>query len=104
VGLRSLAPDHPEYRASYYGNVRSRDTAYHQGTVWAWLIGPFVDAWLKVHPGDTATARRFLEGFAAHLDEKCIGTIGEIFDADPPFVPTAAWRRRGASRRCCDAG
>ena len=51
VGLRSLAPGHPDYKAKYYGDLRSRDAAYHQGTVWAWLIGPFIDAWLKVHPG-----------------------------------------------------
>src|SRR5215467_3643882 len=63
VGLRSLAPDHPEYKARYDGDLRARDAAYHQGTVWAWLIGPFIDAWLKVYPGDYAGARRFLHGF-----------------------------------------
>jgi predicted glycogen debranching enzyme len=87
VGLRSLAPGHPDYRAKYYGDLRSRDAAYHQGTVWAWLIGPFVDAWLKVHPGDVATARSFLGGLVAQLDEACIGSISEIFDAEPPFTP-----------------
>ena len=51
VGLRSLAPGHPDYKAKYFGDLRARDAAYHQGTVWAWLIGPFVDAWLKVLPG-----------------------------------------------------
>ena len=51
VGLRSLAPDHPDYKARYYGDLRARDAAYHQGTVWAWLVGPFVDAWLKAPPG-----------------------------------------------------
>src|SRR5262245_40816171 len=59
VGLRSLAPGHPDYKARYYGDLRSRDAAYHQGTVWAWLIGPFIDAWLRVHPEDRAGARRF---------------------------------------------
>ena len=58
VGLRSLAPGHPDYKAKYYGDLRSRDAAYHQGTVWGWLIGPFVDAWLKVHPDDAAGARQ----------------------------------------------
>src|SRR6202023_1924780 len=58
VGLRSLAPDHPDYKSKYYGDLRSRDAAYHQGTVWAWLIGPFIDAWLKVHPKDRTEARR----------------------------------------------
>ncbi len=57
VGLRSLAPGHPDYKAQYYGDLRARDAAYHQGTVWAWLIGPFIDAWLKVHPGPAARAR-----------------------------------------------
>jgi glycogen debranching enzyme len=55
--------------------------------VWAWLIGPFVDAWLKVHPGDHAGARRLLDGFDAHLSEACVGSISEIFDADAPYVP-----------------
>jgi predicted glycogen debranching enzyme len=87
VGLRSLAPGHPDYKPRYYGDLRSRDAAYHQGTVWAWLIGPFVDAWLKVHPGDHAGARRLLDGFDAHLNEACVGSISEIFDADAPYVP-----------------
>jgi predicted glycogen debranching enzyme len=87
VGLRSLAPGHPDYKSTYWGDLRSRDAAYHQGTVWAWLIGPFVDAWLKLHPGDRKGARRFLEGFVPHLTDKCIGTISEIFDAEPPFYP-----------------
>ena len=47
VGLRSLAPGHPDYKPRYFGDLRARDAAYHQGTVWAWLIGPFVDAWLQ---------------------------------------------------------
>ena len=63
VGLRSLAPADPDYKAKYYGDLRARDAAYHQGTVWAWLIGPFVDAWLKVHPGRRARSARFLDGF-----------------------------------------
>ena len=55
--------------------------------MWAWLIGPFVDAWLKVHPDDRIGAGRLLEGFDTHLSEACVGSIGEIFDADPPYVP-----------------
>jgi predicted glycogen debranching enzyme len=87
VGLRSLAPKHPDYKPKCYGDVRSRDAAYHQGTVWAWLIGPFVDAWLKVFPEDRSGARLLLEGFETHLSEACIGSIGEIFDADEPYIP-----------------
>jgi predicted glycogen debranching enzyme len=87
VGLRSLAPGHPDYKAQYYGDLRARDAAYHQGTVWAWLIGPWIDAWLAVHPEDRAGARRCLEGFVAHLDQACIGSISEIFDAEAPFTP-----------------
>ena len=56
-GLRSLAPGHPDYQPQYFGDLRARDLAYHQGTVWAWLIGPFIDAWLKVHPEERDEAR-----------------------------------------------
>jgi predicted glycogen debranching enzyme len=87
VGLRSLSPDHPDFKPTYYGDLRTRDAAYHQGTVWAWLIGPFLDAWLKVHPEDRAGARRFLDGFIPHLGEECIGSISEVFDAVAPFTP-----------------
>ena len=87
VGLRSLAPGDPSYKPSYFGELKARDLAYHQGTVWAWLIGPFVDAWLKVHPGETARALDFLSGFERHLSESCVGSISEIFDAEPPFTP-----------------
>jgi predicted glycogen debranching enzyme len=87
VGLRSLAPGHADYKAKYYGDLRSRDAAYHQGTVWGWLIGPFVDAWLKVHPEDCAGARSYLDGFASHLSEACVGSISEIFDAEAPYTP-----------------
>jgi len=86
-GLRSLSPDHPDYKSVYFGDLRSRDAAYHQGTVWAWLIGPFVDAWLKVHPSDRQGARGLLEGFAKHLNEACVGSISEIFDGNSPFKP-----------------
>src|SRR5207253_6130781 len=77
----------PDYKAQYYGDLRARDAAYHQGTVWAWLIGPFIDAWLKVHPEDRIGARCFLQGFVAHLSEAGIGSISEIFDAEEPFTP-----------------
>ena len=87
VGLRSLAPDDPDYEPRYWGDLRARDAAYHQGTVWAWLIGPFVDAWLKLHPGEYTAARRFLDGFDAHLSTAGVGSISEIFDADQPWAP-----------------
>ena len=87
VGLRSLAPDSSDYKSRYYGDLRSRDAAYHQGTVWGWLIGPFIDAWLKVHGDDRAGARRLLQGFEQHLNEACVGSISEIFDAESPFLP-----------------
>jgi predicted glycogen debranching enzyme len=85
VGLRSLGRNHPDYKRAYDGDLRARDAAYHQGTVWGWLIGPFVDAWKKVHPGEDAT--RFLAGFRPHLTDACIGTISEVFDAEAPFTP-----------------
>jgi predicted glycogen debranching enzyme len=87
VGLRSLAPGSPDFKAKYYGDLRSRDAAYHQGTVWAWLIGPYVDAWLKLHPGQKGDARKLLEGFGPHLNEQCVGSISEVFDAEPPYTP-----------------
>ena len=87
-GLRSLAPGSREYKPKYFGDLRSRDAAYHQGTVWAWLIGPFIDAWIKLHPDQPpSAAHKFLEGFREGLGEACIGTISEIFDADTPYTP-----------------
>jgi predicted glycogen debranching enzyme len=87
VGLRSLAPGEPDYKAQYFGDLRTRDAAYHQGTVWGWLIGPWIDAWLKLHPDDHAGARRFLEGYIPALNAFGLGTIAEVFDAEPPFTP-----------------
>ncbi|MEX2273285.1 MAG: amylo-alpha-1,6-glucosidase [Vicinamibacterales bacterium] len=87
VGLRSLAPGHPDYKPQYFGDLRTRDAAYHQGTVWGWLIGPAVDAWLKTHPGDVARARRLLDGLIEHLDQAGAGSISEVFDAEPPYAP-----------------
>lgn len=87
VGLRSLGPDHPDYKPRYFGDLRTRDAAYHQGTVWGWLIGPFIDAWLKTYPDDRDAAAKFLGGFQAHLGEGCVGSVSEIFDAEPPFTP-----------------
>jgi predicted glycogen debranching enzyme len=87
VGLRSLSRHHPDYKSRYFGDLRARDAAYHQGTVWGWLIGPFIDAWLKVHPDDRQGARQLLSGLLAHLDTACVGSMSEIFDAEEPFTP-----------------
>jgi glycogen debranching enzyme len=87
MGLRSLAPGEPDYKPTYSGDLRARDAAYHQGTVWAWLIGPFIDAWLKINPGETDKARGFLAAFEPHLTEAGIGSISEVFDAEAPFTP-----------------
>ena len=86
VGLRSLAQDDRHYQPRYFGDLRARDAAYHQGTVWVWLIGPFIDAWLKVYP-DITGGRSMLDGFSAHMLEQGIGTVSEIFDGDPPYLP-----------------
>jgi predicted glycogen debranching enzyme len=86
VGLRTLSPRHPDYKAMYDGDLRARDAAYHQGTAWAWLIGHFVDAHMKIHP-ERSLARGLLQGLEAHLREAGIGQISEIFDASPPFRP-----------------
>jgi predicted glycogen debranching enzyme len=86
VGLRSLSPDDPDYKPIYSGDLRSRDGAYHQGTVWAWLIGPFIDAWLKLHPDEKTQARKFLQAFPEHLSEAGLGTISEVYDAREPHA------------------
>jgi len=87
VGLRSLARSHPDYKKNYDGDLRTRDAAYHQGTVWSWLIGPFIDAWLKVNPTDREGAREMLRGLVNHLGEAGIGSISEVFDAEEPYTP-----------------
>jgi len=85
VGIRTLSSSNPDFRATYDGDLRSRDAAYHQGTVWPWLLGAFIDVWLKVYPNDTKEASGFLKGLEDHLNTNCIGTIGEIFDACEPY-------------------
>jgi predicted glycogen debranching enzyme len=87
VGLRSLSPRHRDYKARYFGDLRTRDAAYHQGTVWGWLIGPFFDAYRKVRPAERDELRRIVDGFTPHLEEACIGSVSEIFDGEPPFTP-----------------
>ncbi|MBI2161225.1 MAG: hypothetical protein HYU25_12780, partial [Candidatus Rokubacteria bacterium] len=85
-GLRSLAPGHPQYQGRYGGDPWRRDGAYHQGTVWAWLLGPFALAHFRVYR-DGAAARSFLEPFAHHLSDYGVGSIAEIFDGDAPCAP-----------------
>jgi predicted glycogen debranching enzyme len=88
VGLRSLAPSEPQYIARYEGGIQARDGAYHQGTVWAWLMGPFITAYLKVYgKGGRVRAQQLLTGFSEHLREAGLGQIAEIFDAEPPYTP-----------------
>jgi glycogen debranching enzyme len=91
LGLRSLSPAEPGYRPHYQGGVWERDSAYHQGTVWPWLAGPFVEAWLRVQgntPATRQTAReRFLQPLLDHLHEAGLGHISEIADAQPPHAP-----------------
>jgi predicted glycogen debranching enzyme len=87
VGLRTLAPGHPDYKPTYTGDIRARDAAYHQGTVWPWLIGPFIDAWLRVYPDQAQSARGFLEGVVDQLGQQCVGSVSEICDAEKPYDP-----------------
>ena len=104
VGLRSLAPGHPDYKPQYYGDLRARDAAYHQGTVWAWLIGPFIDAYLRVYPGDFAGARvsgglrePSQRGGGRH-DQRNLRRGGAVSRR------AAASRRHGALPKCCAPG
>ncbi len=99
LGLRSLAPDEPGYTPHYRGGVRERDGAYHQGTVWPWLIGAFVEAWVRVRSGTPDAKReareRFLAPLLLHLDDAGLGHLAEIADAEPPHTargcPFQAW-------------
>lgn len=86
VGLRSLAPTDPRYAGRYVGGPRERDGVYHQGTVWSWLLGPFVIAHYRVY-ADAPSALGFLNGIDAHLRDACVGQVSEIFDGDAPFTP-----------------
>jgi glycogen debranching enzyme len=87
-GLRSLSPEDPAYRPTYEGGQYSRDGAYHQGTVWSWLQGPYLNALIRVRGGwGQEMARTVLERMGAHLDQAGIGSISEIFDGDAPHAP-----------------
>jgi predicted glycogen debranching enzyme len=109
VGLRTLSPADSQYRARYEGDQRSRDSAYHQGTVWPWLLGPFISAYVRVHGGTAQSrekAREMLHGIEQHLTEAGLGQISEIFDADPPHHPRGcfaqAWSVAEVLRVLCE--
>ncbi len=90
IGLRTLSPRDSRYRPRYEGGVAERDGAYHQGTVWPFLLGPFVTAWVKTFGKSAqvkAQARTFLNGLETHLGEVCVGQVSEIFDGDAPHTP-----------------
>ena len=88
-GLRTLAPSDPRYAGRYQGDSRSRDSVYHQGTAWPWLMGPYITAYVKTF-GEKAgrdVAAEWLEEFSKHLGEGCLGQVSEIFDGDAPYAP-----------------
>jgi predicted glycogen debranching enzyme len=98
VGLRTLSPHDARYRPRYEGGPMERDGAYHQGTVWPFLLGPFLTSWMKTFgstPENKMVARSFLKGLEGHLETVCIGQISEIFDGDAPYhargCPAQAW-------------
>jgi glycogen debranching enzyme len=87
VGLRSLAPRDPKYIPYYVGSPFERDSAYHQGTVWGWLIGGFIDAYQRVYPDRKDRVSEIIDGFQAHLSDAGLGQVSEIFDAEWPHSP-----------------
>ena len=88
-GLRTLSPADPKYIGRYEGDPRSRDGAYHQGTVWPWLMGPYITAYTKTFGQRTGRkfASAWLENFQEHLHEACLGQVSEIFEGDAPHLP-----------------
>ena len=84
-GLRTLSPADPAYQAHYTGDSWQRDAAYHQGTVWSWLLGPFSRAHYRVY-ADAALAQTFLAPIAQHLSDACVGSVSELFDGDAPHT------------------
>src|SRR6266480_1323563 len=90
IGLRSLSPDDPSYCKQYNGNQQQRDGAYHRGTVWQWLIGPYVDVHLSIY-NDRAAIRSLLQPLVQHLWDACVGTISEVAEPEPPFTPAGCF-------------
>ncbi len=89
-GLRTLAPSDPRYVGRYQGDARARDAAYHQGSVWPWLLGPFVAAYAKVHAGEAGVKKRiasFRQPLLEHMQDTGVGQVPELFDGDPPHAP-----------------
>ncbi len=90
-GLRTLSPYHKDYKGKYEGDQRQRDLAYHQGTVWVWLLGHYVEAYLRIYgKSGLSFARRAYKNFEEELSRGALGTISEIFDGDPPYEPKGA--------------
>ncbi|MGE5474485.1 MAG: amylo-alpha-1,6-glucosidase [Ignavibacteriales bacterium] len=92
-GLRSLSPEDPEYKGIYIGDMLRRDSAYHQGTVWSWLIGHFIRAYRRTEDyseKSRVTAKQMLEAFKDHLGDACVGSVSEIFDGNEPLIPRGA--------------
>jgi len=87
AGLRSLAPGEPGYTPHYTGDMRARDAAYHRGTVWPWLAGAFIEAWVRVHGRPNEARERFLLPLLAHYAPSAPGHVGELADAEPPYTP-----------------
>jgi glycogen debranching enzyme len=108
-GLRTLSPSDPVYMGTYGGNTESRDMAYHNGTVWPWLLGPYITSYIKVN-GYSKKSRRemmvLLEPLEEHLVEAGIGTISEVFDGDAPHTPggciSQAWSVAEILRACVE--
>lgn len=108
-GLRTLSPHDPNYRRRYEGDMRSRDSAYHQGTVWPWLLGPFFCAYVRVNGRDERVLQRllnWLEPLKKHITEAGVGQISEVFDGDPPHRPggcfAQAWSVAEVLRTLCE--
>src|SRR4030095_14842239 len=86
IGLRSLPAEDVHYVHQYGGDQWHRDSSYHEGTAWSWLLGPYIDALMKVN-GEWLKAKTVIDNFRYHLNEACIGQVSEIFDADLPHHP-----------------
>jgi glycogen debranching enzyme len=90
-GLRTLSPGHPLYKGTYHGNQEERDNAYHNGTVWPWLLGPFCEGWLKVYGKQgVQKVKKLIYGLEEVMSEHGVCTISEIYDGDPPHAPNGA--------------